>query len=425
MKTVRHIILGVAVWLCCGCSGPEVRSVTSIASPSVDRETLLWDLDELSQVPEMEWVDSTSAVRSLLFRSVDFEGAPTHVFGYYSDPSVLAGAEQPEEKRYPGVILLHGGGGAAFRMWVEKWAAEGYAALAIDLCGCGEGGVKLPDGGPSLSDNYRVFHLADSGDLRTMWSYHAVASAIKAHSLLLSFPAVDPERTCVTGISWGGYLTCIVGSLDDRFKAAAPVYGCGFYDELPFFAPGMMDRLSETGVQRWMKAFDPSVYLGYARIPFLFLTGNNDTAYQLYAYRKSCALVPDSLRTISIRPGMLHGHYEGWEPDEIRCFFDGVLNGGCPLVRVGKAVMTDSIRVPYDSRLSSLEGTFYFSNDTLSANADRAWSSIPGAIDTKRKLFVCPLPDEGYEIGFVLIRDMRRMAVSTGFFLKDSVKTKE
>ena len=122
---------------------------------------------------------------------------------------------------------------------------------------------------------------------------------------------------------------------------------------------------------------------------------------------------------------MLHGHYEGWEPDEIRCFFDGVLNGGCPLVRVAKAVVTDSIRVPYDSRLSSLEGTFYFSNDTLSANADRAWSSIPGAIDTKRKLFVCPLPDEGYEIGFVLIRDMRRMAVSTGFFLKDSVKTKE
>lgn len=425
MKTVRHIILGVAVWLCCGCSGPEVRSVPSIASPSVDRETLLWNLDELSQVPEMEWVDSTSAVRSLLFRSVDFEGAPTHVFGYYSDPSVLAGTEQPEEKRYAGVILLHGGGGAAFRMWVEKWAAEGYAALAIDLCGCGEGGVKLPDGGPSLSDNYRVFHLADSGDLRAMWSYHAVASAIKAHSLLLSFPAVDPERTCVTGISWGGYLTCIVGSLDDRFKAAAPVYGCGFYDELPFFAPGMMDRLSETGVQRWMKAFDPSAYLGYARIPFLFLTGNNDTAYQLYAYRKSCALVPDSLRTISIRPGMLHGHYEGWEPDEIRCFFDGVLNGGCPLVRVGKAVVTDSIRVPYDSRLSSLEGTFYFSNDTLSANADRAWSSIPGAIDTRRKLFVCPLPDEGYQIGFVLIRDMRRMAVSTGFFLKDSVKTKE
>lgn len=423
MGTVRHIIFGVVAWACFSCNGPVTRSVPYIESPAIDRETLLWNLEELSQVPEMEWVDSTSAVRSLVFRSVDFEGAPTHVFGYYSDPSVLAGTEQPEEKRYPGVILLHGGGGAAFRMWVEKWASEGYAALAIDLCGCGEGGVKLPDGGPSLSDNYRVFHMADSDDLRAMWSYHAVASAIKAHSLLLSFPSVDPERTCVTGISWGGYLTCIVGSLDDRFKAAAPVYGCGFYDELPFFAPGMMDRLSEAGVQRWMEAFDPSVYLGYARIPFLFLTGNNDTAYQLYAYRKSCALVPDSLRTISIRPGMLHGHYEGWEPNEIRCFFDGVLNGGCPLVRMGEAVVTDSVRVPYDSRLSSLEGTFYFSNDTCSANADRAWSSIAGTIDTRRKLFVCPLPEQGYEIGFVLIRDMRRMAVSSGFFLKDSGKT--
>ena len=92
-------------------------------------------------------------------------------------------------------------------------------------------------------------------------------------------------------------------------------------------------------------------------------------------------------------------------------------------MQVGKAVVTDSVRVPYDSRLSSLEGTFYFSNDTLSANADRVWSSIPGTIDTRRKLFVCPLPEQGYEIGFILIRDMRRMAVSTGFFLKDSGET--
>jgi len=29
----------------------------------------------------------------------------------------------------------------------------------------------------------------------------------------------------VTGISWGGYLTCIVAGIDDRLKAAVPVYG--------------------------------------------------------------------------------------------------------------------------------------------------------------------------------------------------------
>ena len=73
MGTVRHIIFGVAAWVCFGCNGPVTRSVPYIESPAIDRETLLWNLDELSQVPEMEWVDSTSAVRSLVFRSVDFE----------------------------------------------------------------------------------------------------------------------------------------------------------------------------------------------------------------------------------------------------------------------------------------------------------------------------------------------------------------
>ena len=63
------------------------------------------------------------------------------------------------------------------------------------------------------------------------WTYHAVADVILAHSLVLSFPEVDPNRTALTGISWGGYLTCIVAGLDDRFKAAVPVYGCGFLDE--------------------------------------------------------------------------------------------------------------------------------------------------------------------------------------------------
>ena len=32
-------------------------------------------------------------------------------------------------------------------------------------------------------------------------------------------------------ISWGGYLTCIVAGLDNRFKAAVPVYGYGFLHE--------------------------------------------------------------------------------------------------------------------------------------------------------------------------------------------------
>ena len=64
--------------------------------------------------------------------------------------------------------------------------------------------------------------------LEDQWPYHAVSAVVLAHSLLRSYPEVDASRIGVTGISWGGYLTCIVAGIDDRLKCAVPVYGCGF-----------------------------------------------------------------------------------------------------------------------------------------------------------------------------------------------------
>ena len=68
-------------------------------------------------------------------------------------------------------------------------------------------------------------------DPKDQWTYHAVAAVIRGHSLLRSFPEVDAEQIGVTGVSWGGYLTCIVDGVDSRFKFAVPVYGCGYLYE--------------------------------------------------------------------------------------------------------------------------------------------------------------------------------------------------
>ena len=54
---------------------------------------------------------------------------------------------------------------------------------------------------------------------------------IRAHSLVQSFAEVDAGLTGLTGISWGGYLTCMTVGVDHRFKVAVPVYGCGFLHE--------------------------------------------------------------------------------------------------------------------------------------------------------------------------------------------------
>ena len=94
------------------------------------------------------------------------------------------------------------------------------------------------------------------------WTCHAVADVILAHSLIRSLPEVDPERTGVTGISWGGYLTCIVAGVDRRFKLAVPVYGCGFYRDTAF--EGELQKLRPEGADRgWGGGIPPFIWAAH------------------------------------------------------------------------------------------------------------------------------------------------------------------
>jgi hypothetical protein len=81
--------------------------------------------------------------------------------------------------------------------------------------------TRLPNGG--LEHGHPQKFDCIGGDTSDDWPFHAAASVMRAHTLLRNFPEVDAEHTAVTGISWGGYTTCLVASLDDRFKAAVPV----------------------------------------------------------------------------------------------------------------------------------------------------------------------------------------------------------
>jgi dienelactone hydrolase len=189
-----------------------------------------WDLARLATAPPFEWTDCKPPVKALLYRGEPFNGQPTRVFAYYATPAMLDAAQTGP---WPGVVLVHGGGGTAFREWVKLWAKRGYAAIAMDLSGLRPDDddenkrVRLPDGGPDQKATAK-FDTVTTEDVTDDWPYHAVSNVILAHSLLRSLPEVDRERIALTGISWGGYTTDLVASVDARFKAAVPVYGCGF-----------------------------------------------------------------------------------------------------------------------------------------------------------------------------------------------------
>ena len=93
------------------------------------------------------------------------------------------------------------------------------------------------------------------------WTFHAIASVIKAHSYLRALPEVDETRIGVTGISWGGYLTCIAAGVDPRFRCAAPVYGCGYLTEdSTWVQSGAFDKLSEEQRDFWTENWPDNIW---------------------------------------------------------------------------------------------------------------------------------------------------------------------
>ena len=368
--------------------------------------TTPWDLAALSEPPKYEWSDRQGPVRSLYYEGLPYKDKPTRVFAYYASPATL-GSEAAMGRAFPGVVLVHGGGGTAFQEWAELWAKRGYAAIAMDLAGCGPDRKRLADGGPGQSDEEK-FGAID-GPPGDQWTYHAVANAILAHSLLRSLKEVDARRTAVTGISWGGYLTCIVAGLDSRLKAAVPVYGCGFLQENSVWLR-QFEKMTPQQRDRWVRRWDPSMYVGAAAIPVFFINGTNDFAYPLDSYAKTYGLVKGQ-RNLRITINMPHGHPQGWAPIEIGLFVDEYLRGGKPLPTILRSRMAnDQILAEVRTKTSLVSAALHYTTETGPINK-RQWQTVPGRVEGSH--IVAKAPPKDATIWFVTVTEERGAIVSS------------
>ena len=98
------------------------------ASPAPLPKSTPWDLEKLFHAPAFEWQETNSKVRALHYKAEPWKGKPTRTFAYYASPRDFGA----KETKFPGIVLVHGGGGAAFDKWVKIWAERGYAAIAMD-----------------------------------------------------------------------------------------------------------------------------------------------------------------------------------------------------------------------------------------------------------------------------------------------------
>ena len=381
-----------------------------------------WNLNELSATPPMKWLDETSPIRELTYEGQPSDDQPTDVFAFYATPGTIAG-DPSLDKDLPAVVLIHGGGGTAFADWVWLWAKRGYAAIAMDLSGSrpesptfnsGElvskmklKRTRLDRGGPNHGRPEKFDSVGDPID--DDWPYHAVGNVIRAHSLVRSFDEINPEKTAVTGISWGGYTTCIVASVDDRFKAAVPVYGCGFLYEGESVQRPSIDALTTEKRSQWIAQYDPSSHLRHCRVPMLFVNGTSDKHYTLPSYQRSYDVVPGK-KQMRIEVKMPHSHQAGWKPNEIGLFIDSHLTGGQPLAKLASIKETkEGLRATATFSGELAESHLHYTTGT-GPLVKREWKTVDAEL--QGKAILASKPDDA-TIYFMTATDKRGAMVST------------
>lgn len=374
-----------------------------------------WDLDTLFKVPE--WEETTKAaqngMKGILYDSIPVKGNRVQVFAYYGVPE----GDVPEGG-WRAVVCVHGGGGTAFHEWAAKWNEHGYAAISMDL----EGhypireseeprGPRLPMENPGLR---RLGIFQNFNDpIEQQWYYHAVAQVILAHSLIRSFPEVNSDKIGITGISWGGTLTSTTMGVDNRFKFAIPVYGCGFLPDSDgnqgiAIKPGKYTEVVN-------QYFDGSAYFQNVTIPTFWVNGTNDKHFPMLSTKKSSQAVQGPA-TIRYELRMRHGHYPGWEPEEIYAFADSVVNGGPKLIQFGKPKVSGMrASVSYTSTTNVAEAKFYYTKDN-DAWPERLWKEAPATLSSSMMTASVP---RGAKAFYFSGTDKRGLMVSSEFLLTE------
>ena len=387
-----------------------IFAVSTTTAPCFGKETsrIPWDLKALSQAPGMiEDKDRRSGeIKALFYEGLPWKGKSTRVFAYYGIPKTDG------TTKIPAMVLVHGGGGSAYIPWVQLWVSRGYAAIAMDTCGAISGGghqnhPRHEHGGPP---GWGGFDQLDD-PIEDQWTYHAVADVILAHSLIRSFPGVDPDKIGLTGISWGGYLACIAGGVDPRFRFVAPVYGCGFLGDNSVWLPEF-EKMGHEKAQRWLGLWDPSKYLPSAHSPYLWVTGTTDFAFPMDSLRKSYRL-PTGARTLCVRVGMVHGHGgPGENPEEIHAMADAVLKDGAPLVRIiGNQRDGATASVTFESRTLVLKAELNYTTDD-GPWQKRNWTTVAATLDINAKRASAVIPP-GTKVYYFNIVDERNLVVSS------------
>lgn len=329
-------------------------------------------LSNLTDAPTMhlaEGFESTDNLVAIFYEALDWKEQPTRVFAWLGVPDEYEGT-------MPAIVLVHGGGGSAFKNWVKHWNARGFAAISIAVEGQTDRKIDQKTwerhawAGPQRSG---IYHDSDVA-LAEQWMYHAVADTILANSLIRTIQGVDPDRVGIMGISWGGVITSTVIGLDDRFAFAIPTYGCGDLST----AENMYGRaLGENLIYK--EVWDPMLRLETASMPTLWFSWPEDKHFPMDKFAACYGSVAGE-HMVGLVPEMGHGHGPPWGRPESYAFAESIVSGEGPWCRQIELSMQSNVAsVVFDSSKKLTDAVLVWSRD-LGVTGERTWMEAPAKL---------------------------------------------
>lgn len=331
--------------------------------------------------------------------------------------------------KYPGLLVLHGGGGVAAENMAIAWASRSYIAMAIDVPGVANPVLAINSRGVAQLP-YGINRFSADPDAATSTFFDAILAGAQAIKLLKSQPDVIPDRLGVTGISWGGFTTtAVAGVVGNQLKAAFSVYGCGYIDRTGM--NNALEKLPPAERETWLKYIDAGRRARNIKAAYFIDAPTNDGHFWPLAVSATLAEIPGEKNQLitpneghkaTVPGGTVNSDGTTWLKMEI-AYFDYYLKGnGFPLpvvTAVGqpeKQADGKQIRVHFEIKapvpLTSIK--VFYNSENEQEWPKRKWVEVIPKEDGKLK-YTADLPLDGPAdlYWFAMVSDERPVSVSS------------
>jgi dienelactone hydrolase len=362
-------------------------------------------------------------VQRLVFRSrlilIDKKQQPSNVF------ALIAGPAKPG--KYPGLLILHGGRGAAEQEKAIAWARRGFVVVAPDLPGIADPEQIPYSSGPWKGD-FTSKYITANPDVTASPIFDGVLAALQALDLLRSQPNVRTNLIGVVGIAWGGYVaTMVSGIAAKNVRATFSVYGSGYYDR----GSAWQERLAllpKDESAKWLKYLDAGRRAKGIAGNYFVAAATNHPYFWPPAVMATLAEIsgpsnqlfaPNDIDSISLPGGsVLTESASGWlkmEQDYFAYHLQGV-GSAFPVVTIEKTTQRkqETIRVHFRVQGQAVRAAAYYSLSNKPW-VDRQWIQA-NVVSIGKGIYEASIPASAAAQGagwLALASDSRAVTVSS------------